>query len=43
MAWTADVLVARGVPAQVLEPTLDLLCAGLRDFPRARRMLEPVR
>ncbi|GHH34959.1 cobalamin B12-binding domain-containing protein [Lentzea cavernae] len=39
LSWTGDVLNARGVPAQVLEPTLDLLSAQLRDFPRAQRML----
>jgi hypothetical protein len=37
--WTGEVLTARGVPAQVLEPALDLLSVQLRDFPRAQRML----
>lgn len=39
LAWTGDVLEARGVPARVLEPALELLAVQLRDFPRARRML----
>nr|WP_090047043.1 cobalamin-dependent protein [Lentzea fradiae] len=43
MAWTTDVLVARSVPARVLGPTLELLSAELRDFPRARRMIDSVR
>ncbi|MFD9701034.1 B12-binding domain-containing protein [Lentzea sp. NPDC059081] len=43
IAWTGDVLVARSVPARVLGPTLDLLSAELRDFPRARRMIEAAR
>lgn len=33
--WTADVLSARGVPAGVLVPTLELLADELRDFTRA--------
>ncbi|SEQ91268.1 Methanogenic corrinoid protein MtbC1 [Lentzea xinjiangensis] len=43
MAWTGDVLAARGVPAGVLVPALELLSAELRDFPRARRMLDSAR
>ncbi|MEV6717842.1 cobalamin B12-binding domain-containing protein [Lentzea sp. NPDC051208] len=39
LLWTGAVLDARGVPAQVLEPALELFAAQLRDFPRARRML----
>lgn len=39
LTWTGEVLNARGVPAQVLEPALDLLATQLRDFPRAQRML----
>lgn len=39
LRWTGDVLDARGVPAQVLDPALDLLATQLRDFPRAQRML----
>lgn len=39
LLWTGEVLNARGVPARVLEPALDLLAAQLRDFPRAQRML----
>jgi len=33
--WTADVLVARGVPAGHLAPALDVLGEQLKDFPRA--------
>ncbi|WP_395570695.1 B12-binding domain-containing protein [Streptomyces sp. BK79] len=40
LAWTADVLTARGVPAHSLVPGLDLLEEQLRDFPRARRLLD---
>ncbi|RDI21513.1 methanogenic corrinoid protein MtbC1 [Lentzea flaviverrucosa] len=44
LEWTGAVLNARGVPAQVLEPALELLAAQLRDFPRAQRMLaQPAR
>jgi hypothetical protein len=39
LSWTGEVLNARGVPAQVLEPALELLAGQLRDFPRAQRML----
>ncbi|MCG8926048.1 B12-binding domain-containing protein [Lentzea sp. CC55] len=39
LSWTGDVLGARGVPPQVLEPALTLLSEQLRDFPRAQRML----
>ncbi|KOV82991.1 cobalamin-binding protein [Nocardia sp. NRRL S-836] len=39
LSWTSEVLTARGVPAQVLPPALELLSAQLRDFPRAQRML----
>ncbi|MFF4298570.1 B12-binding domain-containing protein [Streptomyces vinaceus] len=39
IAWTAQVLSARGVPAQSLEPTLHLLARELKDFPRATRVL----
>ena len=39
LSWTGEVLDARGVPSQVLKPTLDLLSVELRDFPRAQRML----
>ncbi len=39
LTWTSEVLNARGVPAQVLEPALELLAGQLRDFPRAQRML----
>ncbi|MEQ6022972.1 cobalamin-dependent protein [Streptomyces salinarius] len=40
LAWTADVLSARGVPAQALMPGLDLLEEQLRDFPRARDYID---
>ncbi|MFF0746862.1 B12-binding domain-containing protein [Streptomyces sp. NPDC004111] len=40
LAWTADILTARGVPARSLLPGLDLLEDQLRDFPRARRLLD---
>ncbi|MFJ9539715.1 B12-binding domain-containing protein [Streptomyces sp. NPDC101225] len=40
LAWTADVLVARGVPAHSLPPALRLLATELKDFPRACRILE---
>ncbi|MFP5020814.1 cobalamin B12-binding domain-containing protein [Pseudonocardia phyllosphaerae] len=39
LAWTADVLAARGVPATVLPPTLRMLAAELRDFARASDVL----
>ncbi|NEY32112.1 cobalamin-binding protein [Streptomyces sp. PRKS01-65] len=40
LAWTAGVLTARGVPDRSLLPGLDLLEEQLRDFPRARRLLD---
>ncbi|MEU3556598.1 cobalamin B12-binding domain-containing protein [Streptomyces fragilis] len=40
VSWTADVLTTRGVPAESLDPTLDLLAAHLPDAtPRAHRVL----
>ncbi|MFD9570091.1 B12-binding domain-containing protein [Streptomyces sp. NPDC059982] len=39
ICWTADILTARHVPANVLLPTLDLLGAELGDFPRATRLI----
>ncbi|MFJ3913622.1 methanogenic corrinoid protein MtbC1 [Streptomyces sp. 2132.2] len=39
IAWTAQVLSARGVPAQSLGPALHLLALELKDFPRATRVL----
>ncbi|MFJ6700593.1 B12-binding domain-containing protein [Streptomyces sp. NPDC091272] len=39
LAWTARILVARGVPAHSLPPALDLLAGELKDFPRAARIL----
>ncbi|MEV8317212.1 cobalamin B12-binding domain-containing protein [Streptomyces sp. NPDC059900] len=35
IAWTADILAARGVPPRCLLPALDSLLAQLKDFPRA--------
>ncbi|SEH51482.1 Methanogenic corrinoid protein MtbC1 [Mycolicibacterium rutilum] len=43
VTWTASVLAARDVPAGSLNPTLDLLAAQLRDFPRTQRMLAAAR
>lgn len=40
LTWTAEVLAARGVPAQCLLPALELLARQLRDFPRARRFID---
>jgi len=40
IAWTAEVLASRGVPASSLDPALDLLATQLKDFPRSRRMLQ---
>ncbi|MFI6662779.1 B12-binding domain-containing protein [Streptomyces sp. NPDC050523] len=40
LTWTAEVLVARGVPAQSLPPALHLLATELKDFPRASRIIE---
>ncbi|RSN55656.1 cobalamin-binding protein [Streptomyces sp. WAC 04229] len=39
ITWTAQILVARGVPARSLPPALGLLAHELKDFPRACRML----
>ncbi|MEU1470573.1 cobalamin-dependent protein [Streptomyces sp. NPDC005761] len=39
LAWTAQILTARGVPAYSLPPALDLLARELKDFPRAGRIL----
>ncbi len=39
ITWTAQILVARGVPDRSLPPTLDLLARELKDFPRAVRIL----
>ncbi|GAA3430825.1 cobalamin B12-binding domain-containing protein [Kutzneria kofuensis] len=43
LRWTAEILMARGVPGQVLLPTLDVLAAGLKDATRASRLLKEVR
>lgn len=43
IAWTGDILAARGVPAASLLPTLELLGGELRDFPRATRLLAAAR
>ncbi|WP_104820572.1 B12-binding domain-containing protein [Kitasatospora sp. MMS16-BH015] len=40
LAWTADVLDARAVPAASLVPTLDILRRELRDLPRAVAQLD---
>ncbi|MVO89274.1 cobalamin-binding protein [Streptomyces sp. p1417] len=40
LTWTAEVLTARAVPARFLLSGLDLLEEQLRDFPRARRLLD---
>ncbi|WP_435845177.1 hypothetical protein [Streptomyces flaveolus] len=40
LAWTGDILTARGVPARSILPGLDLLEEQLRDFPRTRRLLD---
>ncbi|MFC9272974.1 cobalamin-dependent protein [Streptomyces zhihengii] len=39
LGWTGDILEARGVPADVLLPGLELLSDELKDFPRALRHL----
>jgi methanogenic corrinoid protein MtbC1 len=39
ITWTAEILVARGVPAASLQPALESLLAQLVEFPRAQRML----
>ena len=39
LCWTADILTARGVPAESLYPALDLLGGRLGDFPRAAARL----
>ncbi|MCP2349102.1 cobalamin B12-binding domain-containing protein [Nonomuraea roseoviolacea] len=39
LAWTGEILAARGVPARVLLPALDLLAERLTDFPRTTGML----
>jgi len=39
IAWTAEILEARGVPAASLRPALDLLAEQLKDFPRSVRLL----
>ncbi|MER5600361.1 cobalamin-dependent protein [Streptomyces sp. NPDC002265] len=40
ITWTAQILVARGVPTQSLPPALDLFTRELKDFPRATRTLQ---
>jgi methanogenic corrinoid protein MtbC1 len=40
VTWTADVLAARGVPAEALLPALDRLGSQLREFPRATRIVD---
>lgn len=43
ICWTADILLARGVPPATLLPTLDSLADQLTEFPRARRLLHNAR
>jgi methanogenic corrinoid protein MtbC1 len=43
LAWTGEILAARGVPAWYLGPTLELLGEELREFPRATRALHHAR
>ncbi|WP_353946574.1 cobalamin-dependent protein [Streptomyces sp. HUAS MG91] len=43
VAWTADILGARGVPPHSLLPVLDSLLRRLTDFPRAVRILAAAR
>lgn len=40
IAWTAQILQARGVPVLSLPPALDLFARELQDFPRAVRTLQ---
>ncbi|WP_432080815.1 cobalamin B12-binding domain-containing protein [Streptomyces sp. WAC 04229] len=40
LTWTGEILGARGVPARSLLPGLDLLAEQLRDFPRARGLID---
>ena len=37
--WTADILIARGVPAATLSPALEILATQLHEFPRSQRLL----
>lgn len=39
LAWTADILTARGVPPHALRAGLDLLATELRDFARAGQLV----
>ena len=39
IAWTADILAARGVPAATLFPTLDSVGKQLHEFPRSQRLI----
>ncbi len=39
ITWTAQILVARGVPADSLPPALSLLARELKDLPRAARII----
>lgn len=43
MGWTADILVARGVPAASLIPALDSLAGQLPEYPRTQRLIEAAR
>ncbi|NJP67485.1 cobalamin B12-binding domain-containing protein [Streptomyces spiramenti] len=40
ISWTGDILTAREVPAHTLGLTFDALGAQLKDFPRARALLD---
>ncbi|GLY81405.1 cobalamin B12-binding domain-containing protein [Actinoallomurus iriomotensis] len=40
IAWTGDILTARGVPAHSVGLALDLLAEQLKDFPRALGLLQ---
>jgi hypothetical protein len=35
---TADILIARGVPASTLSPELEILATQLHEFPRSQRL-----
>ncbi|UXA17983.1 B12-binding domain-containing protein [Mycobacterium sp. SMC-4] len=43
VAWTAEILSARDVPAASLLPSLDSLAAQLTEFPRTQRLLRNAR
>ncbi|MFC0436434.1 cobalamin-binding protein [Kutzneria buriramensis] len=43
LRWTTEILMARGVPSQVLFPALNVLAAQLKDLTRASRLLNEAR